>query len=225
MTAGSFRMAPKARIPTWGWLMMGVPKTLPKVPTLVTVYVPSCTSSGFKRFSLARDAKSLTTFAIPTRFNWSAFLITGTIRLPLGIAAAMPILIFFFLMTEVPSTEIFIIGYFFRALATASIKIGVNVNFSPSRFSNSVFTLLRQLTIWVTSTSTKLWTWAEVETLSTICFAINLPIRVISMTSWPLEDDTVEIGCVSLGTIFFSGWGTSFFSGISVWGCLLYTSP
>ena len=30
-------MAPKAKMPTCGWLMMGVPITLPKVPTLLMV--------------------------------------------------------------------------------------------------------------------------------------------------------------------------------------------
>ena len=135
---------------------MGVPKTLPKVPTLVTVYVPSLISSGFKALFLALLAKSFTAFAIPTKFNWSAFFITGTMRFPSGKAAAIPKLMFFFLIIVSPSNEIFIIGYFFSALAMASMKIGVNVSFSPSLFSKAFFILFLQFTTLVTSTSTKL---------------------------------------------------------------------
>ena len=68
-----------------------------------------------------------------------------------------------------PSRDILTIGYFFNALATASIKMGVKVSFSPSLFSKASLTLFLQLTTLVTSTSTKLCTWAEVLTLAVIC--------------------------------------------------------
>ncbi len=67
-----------------------------------------------------------------------------------------------------PSTEIFIIGKSFNALAIACIKIGVNVIFSPSRFKKASFTLFLHLTTLVTSTSTKDCTCAEVCTEATM---------------------------------------------------------
>jgi hypothetical protein len=42
----NLRIAPRAKIPTSGWFKIGVPKTEPKVPTFVTVYVPPV-MSGF----------------------------------------------------------------------------------------------------------------------------------------------------------------------------------
>ena len=47
MTAGFFDIEPIARIPTWGWLIIGIPVRVSKTPTFVIVYVPSTTSSGF----------------------------------------------------------------------------------------------------------------------------------------------------------------------------------
>ncbi len=46
ITAGCFSMVPTQRMATCGWLMIGVPMADPKVPGLVMVKVPFCTSSG-----------------------------------------------------------------------------------------------------------------------------------------------------------------------------------
>ena len=46
-TTGRFSMVPTPRMPTCGWLMMGVPNRLPKTPGFVMVKVPPCTSSTF----------------------------------------------------------------------------------------------------------------------------------------------------------------------------------
>jgi transcription-repair coupling factor (superfamily II helicase) len=64
--------------------------------------------------------------------------------------------IFFFLTMVSPCMEIFIIGKSRSALATASIKMGVKVKFSPSRFKNASFILFLQFQILVTSASIKL---------------------------------------------------------------------
>ncbi|MNX63706.1 hypothetical protein D3C86_947150 [compost metagenome] len=142
--------------------MIGVPITLPKEPTLVSVKVPFWVSSGFNLELRARLARSFTALVKPIRFNSSAFFITGTIRFPLGKAAAIPILISFFLIIWVPFTDTLIIGKSLIALLTASTKIGVKVIFSFSRFSKFLFTFSRHITILVTSASTKEVTCAEV---------------------------------------------------------------
>ena len=77
---------------------MGVPMIFPKAPKLVSVKVPPCTSSGCNLWLRARLAKSLTDLLKPNKLNWSAFLITGTIKLPLGNAVAIPIFMFFFMV-------------------------------------------------------------------------------------------------------------------------------
>ncbi len=50
-TTGRFSIVPMPRIATCGWLMMGVPKRLPKTPGFVTVNVPPCTSSTLSFFA------------------------------------------------------------------------------------------------------------------------------------------------------------------------------
>src|SRR5690606_30788005 len=113
----------------------------------------------------------------------SAFLITGTIRLPLGRAAAIPIFMSFLIIILLPSTLALIIGNLRMQFTIASMNIGVNVIFSLYFFWNSPFTLLRQFTILVTSASVKLVTWADVALLRTIWSAISLRIRSISTIS------------------------------------------
>ena len=49
---------PTPRIATCGWLMMGNPNSAPKMPGLVMVNVPPCTSSGFSCLVRARVARS-----------------------------------------------------------------------------------------------------------------------------------------------------------------------
>ncbi len=88
-TTGRFSMVPIPRMATWGWLMIGVPKRLPKTPGFVIVKVPPCTSSTFSFFVRARSARSLTAFAMPRRFFSSAFRTTGTMR-PQSRATAIP---------------------------------------------------------------------------------------------------------------------------------------
>src|SRR5690606_14776990 len=92
------------------------------------------------------------------------------------------------------STAIFIIGKSFSAFATASINIGVNVRFSFSRFAKVFFTLLRQFQTLVTSHSTNDCTCAEVWILSTMWWAISLPILVISIISSSPFTETVVFG-------------------------------
>ncbi len=43
---GRLTIASTSMIPTWGWLMIGVPPMAPKPPGFVIVNVPPCTSSG-----------------------------------------------------------------------------------------------------------------------------------------------------------------------------------
>ena len=138
--------------------MMGVPIMLPKVPTLVNVKVPPLVSSGLSLPVRAALAKLLTCFVSPTKFNWSAFFITGTIRLPFGKAVAMPILRSFFIMILSPSTELLSHGYFFIHFTMASMNKGVNVIFSPSLFSKSFLIFSLHKTRLVTSHSAKLVT-------------------------------------------------------------------
>ena len=63
----------------------------------------------------------------------------------------------------------------------------IKVIFSFSRSANSSFTLFLQFQILVTSASINDCTCADVWTESTICFAISLPILLISMISSPRE--------------------------------------
>ena len=82
-------------------------------------------SSGFNFPLRALFAKSFTALVIPTKFNWSAFLIIGTIKFPSAKAAAIPKLMAFLFIILSPSTAILIIGNSLIAFATACIKIGV----------------------------------------------------------------------------------------------------
>jgi hypothetical protein len=59
--------------------MMGVAKTLPKLPKLVMENVPPCTSSGFSWRERARVERSTMERCSPTTFFSSALRITGTI--------------------------------------------------------------------------------------------------------------------------------------------------
>ena len=60
---------------------------------------------------------------------------TGTMRLPLGNAVAIPRLIGLWYTMLLPSTLTLIFGKSLIAFTTASMKMGVKVSFSPSRFS------------------------------------------------------------------------------------------
>ena len=57
-TTGRFTIASRSRIPTWGWLMIGVASTAPNWPGLVIVNVPPWTSSGSSPPARARSATS-----------------------------------------------------------------------------------------------------------------------------------------------------------------------
>ena len=197
--------------------MIGVPITLPNVPTFVTVKVPPWISSGLSLLLRALFANSFTAFVMPTRFKQSAFLITGTIRFPEGSAVAIPILMSLRLMIVVPLTETLIIGKSLMAFTIASMKIGVNVMFSFSRFKKSPFTLFLQLTMFVTSASTYDVTCGATCTDITMCSAINLRMRSISMISSPgLGMTTGPLMCA--WAVFSCGTGATFGASTTAFG-------
>ncbi len=168
ITTGRFLIMPAAMIATWGWLIIGVPIRLPKVPTFVKVNVPPCVSSAFSFPLRAASAKLFTCFVSPVMLSWSAFFITGTIRFPLCKAVAMPILISFLITILSPSTMLLISGNFLMHFTMASMIKGVNVSLAPSRFSKSFFTFSRHKTMFVTSASEKLVTCGLVCLLRTM---------------------------------------------------------
>src|SRR5690606_11635050 len=120
-------------------------------------------------------------------------------RLPEGSAAAMPMWMSFFLMIWSPLTWILIMGISLMAWAIAMMKMGVKVIFSPSRFSNEAFTLLRQSTRLVTSASTKLVTCGLVCLLITMWSAISLRMRPISISSSPGANFIAAAGAGAVG--------------------------
>ena len=85
-------MVPTPRIATCGWLMIGSPNCAPKLPGLVMVNVPPCTSSGLSFLARARSATSAMARDRPRMLSSSARLTTGTIS-PFSSATAMPRLI------------------------------------------------------------------------------------------------------------------------------------
>ncbi len=94
ITVTRFSIVPTPRIATCGWLMIGVPNRLPKIPGLVIVNVPPWTSSGLSLFCRALSARSVTVLAMPERLRSSACRTTGTIS-PQSRATAMPMLMSF----------------------------------------------------------------------------------------------------------------------------------
>src|SRR5690606_35197889 len=88
-THGCLRMAPKQRIADSPGLMIGVPASTPKTPTLVMVKVPSAMSAGWVRPSRAVAVRSANAAASSGRLRSWASLTLGTTR-PRGVAAAMP---------------------------------------------------------------------------------------------------------------------------------------
>ena len=109
---------------------MGVPITLPKVPTLEMVKVLPLISSEDSLFVRAFSTNRFTSAARISRFFLSAFLTTGTIKLPVGSAVAIPILMSGFTIILLPSTDALMFGKSLIAFATASINNGVKVSFS-----------------------------------------------------------------------------------------------
>jgi len=80
---------PVPRMPTCGWLMIGVSNSAPRLPVLVSVNVPPARSSGLTCPALVRAARSAILRASPPMFRSPAFLITGTIS-PRSVSTAMP---------------------------------------------------------------------------------------------------------------------------------------
>ncbi len=76
---------------TCGWLMMGKPMVVPKIPGLVMVKVPPWISSGLSCLERARPARSFSRRARPVSDSSSALRTTGTIS-PWSSATAMPML-------------------------------------------------------------------------------------------------------------------------------------
>src|SRR5262249_25136630 len=91
MTMARCSTAPTPRMATCGWLMIGMPNKAPNAPGLVTVKVPSATSSGLSCFVLARAARSPIARLISSRGFSSTFRTTGTIS-PQSRATATPML-------------------------------------------------------------------------------------------------------------------------------------
>ena len=79
------------RIADCGWLMIGVPWNVPKLPGFVIVNVPPWTSSGRSFFVRARSAMSWIARAVPVRLRSCALRMTGTMRpFPSSSATAIP---------------------------------------------------------------------------------------------------------------------------------------
>jgi hypothetical protein len=87
-TFGSLTIAPVPRMPTCGWLMIGVSNSAPALPMLVIVNVPPESSSGPILLARVRAATSAIFLASPARLRSSAFLMTGTSR-PRGVSTAI----------------------------------------------------------------------------------------------------------------------------------------
>ena len=91
MTHGRFTSAYVPRIADCGWLMIGVPWNVPKLPGFVIVNVPPWTSSGRSFFVRARSAMSWIARAVPVRLRSCALRMTGTMSpLPSSSATAIP---------------------------------------------------------------------------------------------------------------------------------------
>ena len=88
-THGCFLIAPKQRIADSPGLMIGVPASTPKTPTLVIVKVPPLISAGWVLPSRATAVSSPSAVASSTSERSWASLMFGTTR-PRGVAAAMP---------------------------------------------------------------------------------------------------------------------------------------
>ena len=88
-THGFFRTAPKERIADSPGLMIGVPASTPKTPTLVIVNVPPLMSAGCVLPSRAVAVSSLSAAASSSSERSWASLTFGTTR-PRAVAAAMP---------------------------------------------------------------------------------------------------------------------------------------
>ena len=88
-TQGRLLIAPKHRIADSPGLMIGVPASTPKTPTLVMVKVPPDISAGCVRPSRATAVSSPSAAASSVNDSESASLTLGTTR-PRGVAAAMP---------------------------------------------------------------------------------------------------------------------------------------
>ena len=78
------------KIPLCGGFIIGVDNMEPKTPPLVMVKVPPVISSIVICPSLALIARRFTSLSTPLKLNFSAFLITGTIR-PFGPETAIEI--------------------------------------------------------------------------------------------------------------------------------------
>ena len=86
---GRFTTLPTPRMPTSGWLMIGVEISPPIPPIDVTVNVPPFRSSSFGRPARASALSRSISVAMAATSFLSASLMTGTIS-PCGAATAMP---------------------------------------------------------------------------------------------------------------------------------------
>ena len=77
-TTGRLTTCPIRRIPTWGWLRIGVPKRFPFGPGFVTLNVPPDSSSGEICPAFARAPSSSTARSSSTTDLRSASRTTGT---------------------------------------------------------------------------------------------------------------------------------------------------
>ena len=88
-TTGRLTMAPVPRMADVPTGTIGVSKSAPPDPVLVTVKVPPLSSSGVTLFARVRVARSAIFRAIPARLRSPAPRMTGTTR-PRSVSTAMP---------------------------------------------------------------------------------------------------------------------------------------
>ena len=87
MTTARLTTVPVPRMATWGWLMIGVSNSAPRLPVLVIVKVPPESSSGPILLVRVRSATSAILRASPAIERSPASLITGVSR-PFSVSTA-----------------------------------------------------------------------------------------------------------------------------------------
>ena len=88
-TTGRLTTAPVPRIADCGVGTIGVSKSAPRLPVLVSVKVPPAISSGLILLVRVRSARSAIRLARPPRLRSPALWMTGTSR-PRSVSTAMP---------------------------------------------------------------------------------------------------------------------------------------
>src|SRR5580692_6662115 len=102
---------------------------------------------------------------------------------------------------------------------TASMNNGVKVIFSPSLFSKDCLIRSLHKTMLVTSASAKLVTWALTFLLSTMCLAIILRMRSISMISTPAPCEETGLSWGAAFSMGFAGAAPAVEGAVACVGC------